>query len=1024
MQCAPTPNPNPRRRMATLHADSDDDLNLDLDTPEVNFFTDCDDETTNNNIYTCKYLTDDDFNSQYSLNSSTPNSKLLSLIHLNVRSFHSKFVTFENLLDNLKEKFDVIAISETWFTSDTPHSLFNLDGYTLHYASRKNKQGGGVALYISNHLHCKSTRVYCVENMYESIFIELSSGRSSSTLVSCVYRMPGSCINTFCNEFRQVLQAEIKPKQNIFICGDYNINLLKYEEHNPTRNFIDLMNSFSLKPTINKPTRITRHSQTLIDNIFTNEIVKPIETGILINDISDHLPIYNIVKQINSQSNTSTSINSILRRRKLDDETLLVLENSLQNTDWSPVLDASVTDVNIAYNTFLEKFLDTYNTSCPVQNIILKKKSKLKPWMTRGLKRACTHKNILYRKFLCCRTKHSEQQYKTYKNILTSSLREAEKNFYDSLLQRHMGDIKNTWRTINHIIGKGKMCNSFPTEFIDDGKTISSLQDICNRLNKFFTEIGPKLAEKIEVINESPLNYMQNTNQHSMLLRPATEFEVENIVKSCKKKESKDYHGISMTTLQKIFTTIKKPITHICNLSLTSGVFPDQMKIAKVIPLFKSGDKKMFNNYRPVSLLPQFSKILEKIFSNRLESFLNTYDILNEAQFGFRSKCNTTHALLKLIEGVSDSIDKRKSTIGIFIDLKKAFDTVNHSILAQKLDKYGIRGLSNDWIKSYLKNRKQFVSVNNCESQLMNISCGVPQGSILGPKLFILYINDMCNVTQIFEYILFADDTNLFCSNENVKVLYEQINDGLAKLKKWFAINKLSLNIEKTNYIKFSPGKSSINMNLMIGDKTIQRVTSTKFLGVTIHENLSWKLHIAEICSKMMKAVGIMNRMKTFLPQHTLKMLYNTLVAPHMTYSCEVWGTTYPSNITKIVTIQKKSLRIINRLNFLDHCEHLFDRKIMRFQQLVKFKISIFMFKVKMKILPPIIQTLFPTSNQPISTRNNNDFSLQHARTNYKLHCLSYAGVRLWNSLPPTIRNSPRISTLKKHLLQELCQSH
>ena len=1002
-----------------LISDSDD-FNVDLDTSNVNSLTDCDNETTHNNIYTCKYLTDDEFNLHYYPNGSTSNPKVFSLIHLNVRSLQSKFMSLENLVYNLKEKFDVIAISETWFTNDTPHSLFNLDGYSLYYASRKNRQGGGVALYISNCLSCKSIRVYCTENMFESIFIELSSGKSSGILVSCVYRMPGSCINSFCNELRQILQAEIKPKQKNFLCGDYNINLLKYDEHYPTREFIDLMSSFGLKPTINKPTRITRTSQTLIDNIFTNEIIKPIETGILINDISDHLPIYNILKQNNNQTDTNSSANSFLRRRKIDDETLLVLKNSLQNTDWSPVLDDNVTDINIVYKTFLEKFLDIFNASCPVQNIRLKKKSKLKPWMTSALKRACTKKNRLYKKFLYSKTEQSEEQYKNYKNILTSSLREAEKNFYDHLLQRHMGDIKNTWKTINHIIGKGKMCNSFPKEFIDDGITISTLQEICDRLNRFFTEIGPKLAEKIEVIDDSPLNYIQNNNQHSMLLRPATEFEVENIVKSCRKKTSTDYHGISMATLQKIFTAIKKPVTHICNLSLTSGVFPEQMKIAKVVPLFKSGDNKMFNNYRPVSLLPQFSKILEKVFSSRLESFLNTYDIINEAQFGFRTKRNTTHALLKLIGGISDSIDKRKSTIGVFIDLKKAFDTVNHSILTQKLDKYGIRGLSNDWIKSYLRNRKQFVSINNHESQLMNISCGVPQGSILGPKLFILYINDMCNVTQIFEYILFADDTNLYCSNENVEVLNERVNEGLTKLKKWFAINKLSLNVEKTNYIKFSPGKNSNNMNVMIGDKTIQRVTSTKFLGVTIHENLSWKLHIDQICSKMMKAIGIMNRMKTFLPQHTLRMLYNTLVVPHMTYSCEVWGTTYPSNLAKIMKIQKKALRIINRLNFLDHCEHLFDKKFMSFQKIVKFKISVIMYKVKRKILPHVIQTLFPTNNEPVSTRHRTDFSLQYARTNYKLHSLSYAGVRVWNSLPPTIRNSPRISSFKKLLLQLL----
>jgi hypothetical protein len=929
-------------------------------------------------------------------------------------------LSFENFLNELKEKFDIIAISETWFTKDTPHSLFNLDGYSLHYASRKNKQGGGVALYISNHLSCKSTKVYCSENLFESIFIELSYGKRSNMLVSCIYRAPGSCMNTFCEELRPLLQEVIKPKQSIFLCGDYNVNLLKHEEHPPTREFIDLMSSFSLKPTIHKPTRITRHTQTLIDNIFTNEIIRPIETGILINDISDHLPIYVMIKQDNSQFKASMVTNSILKRRKIDNESLLNLKNHLQNTDWNPILDTSLRDVNTAYKIFLDKFVEAYNIFCPVKSITLKRKAMNKPWMTDGLRRACQKKNRLYKKFLCQKNEHSELYYKNYKNTLTSALREAERSYYNSLLQRHIRDIKGTWRAINTIIGKGKTCNPFPTEFIDDGITISSSQEICDSFNRFFTEVGPKLAEKIETIDESPLNYIQNTNQHSMLLRPASEFEVENIVKSCKKKDSNDYHDISMSTLQRVFVSIKAPITHICNLSLTSGIFPEKMKIAKVIPLYKSGDRDVFNNYRPVSLLPQFSKILEKIFNNRLESFINEYNILNEAQFGFRTKCNTTHALLKLIEGITDSIDKRKSTIGIFIDLKKAFDTVNHSILTQKLYKYGIRGLANDWIKSYLQGRKQFVSMNNHKSKLMSISCGVPQGSILGPKLFILYINDMCNVTQLFNYILFADDTNLFCSNDDVKVLNRQVNEGLVKLKRWFAVNKLSLNVEKTNYINFSAAKSNTEMNLMIGDKNIQKVSYTKFLGVTIQENLSWKLHIAQICSKMMRAIGIMNRMKNLLPQHTLQMLYNTLVVPHMTYSCEVWGSTYSIHLIKIALIQKKAVRIIHRLNYLDHCEHLFDKKIMKFQDLNKLKISIFMYKIKRKILPLSIQNLFPSSNQSIITRQNNDFRLQYARTNNKLHSLSYIGIRTWNSIPITIRNSSSLFIFKKLLLQDM----
>ena len=195
------------------------------------------------------------------------------------------------------------------------------------------------------------------------------------------------------------------------------------------------------------------------------------------------------------------------------------------------------------------------------------------------------------------------------------------------------------------------------------------------------------------------------------------------------------------------------------------------MKTAKVIPLFKSGDKKSFNNYRPVSLLSQFSKILEKLFDNRLQSFIDKHSILSDSQYGFRSSCSTSSALIELIEEISTSLDNKKIAIGVFIDLRKAFDTIDHKLLLSKLDHYGVRGQSNNWIKSYLEHREQFVQIGDYKSDLLTILCGVPQGSVLGPKLFILYINDLCNVSKLLKFILFADDTNIFRHGDNLDIL-------------------------------------------------------------------------------------------------------------------------------------------------------------------------------------------------------------------------------------------------------------
>ena len=233
-------------------------------------------------------------------------------------------------------------------------------------------------------------------------------------------------------------------------------------------------------------------------------------------------------------------------------------------------------------------------------------------------------------------------------------------------------------------------------------------------------------------------------------------------------------------------------------------------------------DKKVFSNYRPVSLLPQFSKILERLFNNRLMNFVDKFEILYEGQFGFRNNMSTLQALCQLTEEITSAIDHSLYTAGVFIDPKKAFDTINHDILANKLQHYGIRDPALDWIKNYLSNRKQLVQIDNINSQLKGIGCGVPQGSILGPTLFILYINDMCKVSNILKFILYADDTNIFYSGKNLKEVCKTVTEELKKLRVWFMINKLSLNIAKTNFIIFHSKGGTNDVEIKINDTVIQ----------------------------------------------------------------------------------------------------------------------------------------------------------------------------------------------------------
>ena len=356
-----------------------------------------------------------------------------------------------------------------------------------------------------------------------------------------------------------------------------------------------------------------------------------------------------------------------------------------------------------------------------------------------------------------------------------------------------------------------------------------------------------------------------------------------------------------------------KPLTYICNKSFLEGCFPDSMKISRIVPIFKSGDKNSFDNYRRISMLPQFSKVLEKLFENRLLNFVEKSNVLNDNQYGFRRNRSTTIALFDLSQKVSTFLYNKLSALGIFVDLKKAFDTIDHGILLKKVEYMGLRGIALKWVASYLNNRKQYVSFLNENSSYADVVCGVPQGSILGPLLFILYINDICNISNYFGFTLFADDTTIASAHHDINILFSQANIELTKLYNWFCLNKLSLNIDKTSYILFSNNMNIDNIN-------IKRVFSNKFLGVTIDHKFSWKTQIADVCKKVSRCIGILNKVKSILSTRILNSLYSSLVEPHFTYCVEMWGNTYRTYLQSLYKKLKRAIRIVCKSSFQQSC--------------------------------------------------------------------------------------------------------
>ena len=352
-----------------------------------------------------------------------------------------------------------------------------------------------------------------------------------------------------------------------------------------------------------------------------------------------------------------------------------------------------------------------------------------------------------------------------------------------------------------------QICN----KFIYNEKIIEDENLIANKFNDFFINIGPELAKNISPTDKNPSEYITEETIATFTINTVTDVEVAKIIGSFNDSAAR-WDDLRPKTIKDIKDYIKLPLTHICNLSFTSGVFPTELKLANVVPIYNAIDEMVFYNYRPVSVLPVHSKLLERLMYNRLICYINENRLLYKLQFGFQKGKSTEMALIVLMDHISEALDRGECVIGVFLDFSKAFDTVDHSILKMKLNKYGIKGTQLKWFEDYINDRKQYVTYNNsAKSKSQTIKCGVPQGSILGPLLFLIYINDLSTVSEACLPILFADDTNIFITGKNIDVMCQQLNDDLEKIQEWLCCNKLSFNVLKTHYMIFSPRNKIIS---------------------------------------------------------------------------------------------------------------------------------------------------------------------------------------------------------------------
>ena len=830
-----------------------------------------------------------------------------------------------------------------------------------------------------------------------------------------IYRHPKGNIKHFNYDLNNILSS-IPTNTPCILVGDVNINLIHYER-NDIHEYFTMLSSLNMSPHITVPTRL-KETSTLIDHIFCrlpgNLFQSSVISGNIFSDITDHLPIFTVIKFPSFDDKSDRPF-----VRLYSESNIANFSSKVSECDWEHLFGDS--DIDTMCGLFYNKLYDIHNACFPLVRLS-RKRAKDKPWLTHGLKLCIKKKNRMYRKQLQRPTAENINGYKMYRNILTTCLSNAQKQYYNDIFSDRKNSVFNLWKCFGRTLNmKKNKSHSKLNKLIVNNTVLNDDNNIANGMNEHFCSIGEKVANNLPRATTNFKSYLRNKIDETFFIQPILEPDILKEIYKLKPKKSPGPDNISNKLIKSCAGALVLPLSIIYNKSIVSGQYPTKWKLGRVIALYKKNSHYNPENYRPISLLDCFGKIFERLIYNQMMKFIKKHSILFINQFGFREKYSTTLALIDITDKIKHHIDNNEYVMGIFLDLAKAFDTVNHRILCEKLSHYGFRGHCLSFLKSYITNRRQYTRINGCDSNVLSLEYGVPQGSVLGPLLFILYINDIQYCIDRHDIRLFADDTSIFLFNKNFDELIRQSSEKMQNIYQWFLANKLSLSFPKSNFVIFhgknKQTKDEVREIVIDSNKVIPRQNSAKYIGLTLDSILNWEQHVQEILKSLYKYFSVFYSIRDFIDKTHIRPIYFSYIYSRIKYGIEVYGSCRKSLLNKLQVTQNKLLKVLSKkpfrydTNLLHKENNIFkiddsrDISILHFVHSCVYNESIQQFN-----------GYYEPNVHNYNTRQRGNLMRRPIRTEIGRSTIHFSGATLWNDLPNHLQNITNFPAFKREL--------